>query len=422
MKTRLTIKHTHFYINDTIIYGDIPGCPEEKKGLLMNARFIQGIFDEKNDVNRFNRFGRKFDPAVNVDQMIDALPEWHEFGLRAITVGFQGGGPCYTVDSTTMNNNPFSEDGTKIEEAYLERMYKVIRAADEIGMIVIVSLFYCTQSQYLKDDAAVIEATKTASNWLKNIKATNVIIEIANEHDVESYKVHPILYNDRGIVELIQIAQRESGGIPVGCSGTGAYFSESIGKASDVILIHGNNQTRQQFYNHIMQAKAIKPAKPIVCNEDSQALSQMEVALKNGVSWGYYNNMTKQEPPVNWKITKGEDFYFAVRMAEALGIKKNELPLEDQFYLQGFEPEMQYDGKRWIRLACLYPERINYVNFYRNGKLEATAYDDPFTINFLFNWLQKPVINIHQDEEWTAEIILADGIKILKKVIVNNNQ
>ncbi len=420
MKTILRIQNTHFYINGRKVYEEIPGCPEDKKGLLMNARFIQGVFDDRKDVGRFHRFGRRFDADENVSQLIEALPEWYECGLRAFTVGFQGGGPCYTIDSATIHNSPYSEDGTEMDEAYLNRMERIIRAADELGMIVIVSLFYCTQSHYLKDDAAVIEATKTACNWLRGLGAANVIIEIANEHDVDGYKLHPILYNDKGIVELIHIAQRESGGMPVGCSGTGAYFSDSIGQASDVILIHGNNQTRQQFYNHIMKAKAIKPERPIICNEDSQALSQMGAALRHGVSWGYYNNMTKQEPPVNWRITRGEDQYFAARMAQVLGIKEHGLMLEEQFYLQGFEPEMHFEGNRWIRLASLYPEKIDYVNFYRNGKLEATAYDDPFTINFLFNWLQKPVADIGENEEWTAEIVLVDGTVVVKKAKVSN--
>ena len=35
--------------------------------------------------------------------------------------------------------------------------------------------------------------------------------------------------------------------------------------------------SRQMFYNHIQEAKAIKPARPIICNEDSQALAEMQV-------------------------------------------------------------------------------------------------------------------------------------------------
>lgn len=418
MKTCLEIRGDRFLINGKLIYSEYPKCPEQYKGLLMNMRMIQGIFDDKTDVSRFNRFGKSFDADKNTDELIAALPQWYETGIRAITVGFQGGGPCYTINNKTIDNNPYSADGFKIDEKYLSRMKRIIEAADQLGMIVIVSLFYGSQSRFLEDDRAVIQAVKTSANWLRDSGFTNVIIEIANEHNMEDYKIHPILFHEKGIAELIRMARRESGGIPVGCSTTGHYFSKDIGNASDVILIHGNNMSRQVFYNHIQEAKSITPARPIVCNEDSQALTQMQVALEQGISWGYYNNMTKQEPPVYWEITEGEDRFFAVRLAESLGIRPNDMKLEDQFYLQGLEPYMEYEGKRWVRLASIYPEKIHRVDFYRDGKYFETAYNDPFTINYVVNWYQKPTKGICKGEIWKAVITLVDGTVIEKEEIV----
>lgn len=418
MKTKLSIDGTKFLINGSLTYSEYPGCPEKYKGLLMNARFIQGVFDDKMEPERFNRFGKKFEAGKNTEDLCQALSQWYEKGLRAFTVGLQGGGPCYTVNSQTIDNNPFSPDGTSIESEYLDRLKKIILAADEAGMIVIVSYFYGAQSRFLKDDLSVIRAVKTASNWLRDEKFTNVIIEIANEHNVEENKLHPILFDGKGIAELIRIAQRESGGLPVGCSTTGHYFSNDIGNASDVIIIHGNNMSRQMFYNHIQEAKVIKPARPIICNEDSQALAEMQVALDEGISWGYYNNMTKQEPPVDWSITEGEDTFFAARLADSLGIHKLDIPLEEQFYLQGLEKEMTYEGKRWIRLASVYPEKIQRVDFYRNGEYFARAYNDPFTINYIWNWYQSATEGIQPRETWKAVVTLVDGTVIEKTTTV----
>ena len=56
-------------------------------------------------------------------------------------------------------------------------------------------------------------------------------------------------------------------------------------------------------------------------------------------------------------------------MQEYLTGKQSDLPFEDQFYLQGLEKDMAYEGKRFIRLASLYPEQIDYVEFYRDGIL-----------------------------------------------------
>jgi hypothetical protein len=202
--------------------------------------------------------------------------------------------------------------------------------------------------------------------------------------------------------------------LPVGCSGGGGYVNREVADASDVILIHGNGCSRQRYYNMIHTIRGWNLKRPIVCNEDSQAIGQLEVAFHTNTSWGYYNNMTKQEPPADWSITKGEDEFFARRMAEGIGIDVPELPLEDQYYLQGFEPDMTYEDQRWIRLASLYPETINYVDFYRNGELLYTAYDEPFSLYFQGNWMQGSCRMQADEREWKAVIHLRSGDVIEK--------
>ncbi|WP_039791465.1 hypothetical protein, partial [Paenibacillus riograndensis] len=105
----------------------------------------------------------------------------------------------------------------------------------------------------------------------------------------------------------------------------------------------------------------------------------------------------------------GEDRFFAYRMAKTIGITLPEIPFEEQYYLQGLEKEITVDGKRWIRLASVYPETIDYVEFYRNDELEHLGYDEPFFINFVFNWYQSPVLEQPGDKEWKAVIHLKSG-------------
>ncbi|MFI3207070.1 MAG: hypothetical protein R3Y33_07460 [Clostridia bacterium] len=410
MNTNLSIESTKFLINNKLTYSEIENCPKEYHGLLMNSRMIQGIFDDASDVTRFNRYGKEFSADKNTDEFIDSLQDWYNHGLRAVAVGFQGGGPCFTMDNHTIDNNPFSEDGLSMKQAYLDRMEKVILAADKIGMIVIVSYFYGAQTRFIKDDISIMNAVKTASNWLRDKKFTNVFIEIANEQDVGDFKIHPIVYTGKGMATLIEIAKRESGGMAVGCSSMGGCFNEDIANASDVILIHGNGQDNQKYYNLIQKAKAIKPERPILCNESSQALSQISVSLNEFVSWGYYNNMTKQEPPTYWEILDGEDKFFAYRICEYFGIETEKLEEKEQFYIQGLEKQMSYEDKRWIRLASLYPENIDYVEFFRDKNYVASAYCDPFMLNSVgSNWLQKEFSEkIENGELWSAKIHLRD--------------
>lgn len=435
--TVLGIQGKLITINGKLTYSELPASLTEARGLLMNARFIQGIFDDRAAPGRFARFGRhSWDPEAHTDALIAALPEWYRYGLRAFTVGFQGGGPCFTVSNTTIDNNPFGEDGTALDPAYAARMERLIAAADSIGMAVIVSYFYGDQAARIRDGSGIRNAVVTASRFLKETGHSNILIEIANEQDIPPFKSHPIIQEEEGMAWLIDLARRESGGMPVGCSGGGGSRKRQIVDSSDIVLIHGNGQSRQQFYNMIRDVRDWAPDKPVVCNEDSQAISQMKVAALTGTSWGYYNNMTKQEPPVSWGVLPGEDTFFARRMARMVGIQLDPLPESDCYYLQGFEPEMTANGERWIRLASLYPENIDHVDFFRTSasggecgdcartiKEESkenspywTAWDDPFSVRFMSNWRQGGVA-VRPGEEWTARISLRDG-RILEKSAV----
>jgi hypothetical protein len=151
-----------------------------------------------------------------------------------------------------------------------------------------------------------------------------------------------------------------------------------------------------------------------VCNEDSQAIGQLQVAFKTGVSWGYYNNMTKQEPPTDWGITQGEDTFFAWRLATGLGIDVPKIPKEEQYYLQGLEPGWAYGGQRWVRLASLYPETVDSVDFYCNDEPVYTAYDEPFSVYFHSNWRQGGWTVRPEDRAWKAVVHLRDGSELVR--------
>lgn len=408
-KTRLDIQGERFLINGKRTYSDLPGTNPETYGLLMNARFIQGIFDDRADPARFSRFGYEWDPDANTDRLIAALPGWKRYGLLGFTVGLQGGMPVLTIENRTIDNNPFSEDGTRIDPAYLDRLHRLITAADELGMIVIVSLLYQGQSNRMADGRCIRNAVAAGSRFLKEAGYTNVFIEVANEYDVGNFKNHPLVCYPQGIASLIDLARSESGDLPVGASGGGLVYSPEVCRASDVILVHGNGSTEQTYYDMIRNVRALGLNRPIVCNEDSPRFTQLKVAAKTGTSWGYYNTHTKQEPPADWSITRGEDQFFAWRMAHVLGIDVPEIPTDEQFYFQGFEPAYVYKNQRWLRLASLYPERIDYVEFFRNGEFFDVAFEEPYYPLHRTTWIQDGIDLLGGREEWTAVAHLHSG-------------
>ena len=417
MKTRVSVQGDRFMINDKLVYSEISGANPKSLGLLWNQRVIQGVFDDKKDRTRFNLFkAGVFDPEKNTDNLIASLPEWYEYGIRAITVGFQGGWPVSYIDVADIDNNPFGEDGLKLDPAYAARMDRIIKAADEMGIVVIVSMLYWAQCNRLKDGRAVANAVKTGCKFLKDGGYTNVIVEVANEYNIEPFEKNPIVFHPQSMAVLIQIAREASGGLLVGCSGGGAMADQEVVEESDVVIVHGNGVTRGVYYDFLRKVQGWAKGKPVICNEDSPCCTRVDVALELGTSWGYYNNYTKQIPPAEHGILPGEDLYFARRVARAVGIPVEELPFEDRFYLQGLEDWTSFGGMRVIRLAAEFPEEVDYVDFYLNGEKLYRSYDEPFYLETETTWLAKPRKVEAKDKDWKAVVKLCDG-RTVEKIV-----
>ena len=416
-KTKLSIEGKLFKINGKLVYSEIKGNSPDVHGLLMNARFVQGIFDDKAAPERFARFGwDKWDPERHTDELIKALPEWYSYGLRAITVSLQGGMPVFTIENSTINNNPFGEDGKTIDPAYLKRLDRLIRGADEIGMVVIVSILYQGQVDRMKGGAAIRNSIRTTSQWLKNQGFTNVIIEIANEHTVGNFRQRPLVSSPDGVTTLMEIAREESGGMPVGCSGGGIEMFREVAECSDVILIHGNSARKENYHRFVKMVKSWNFDKPIVCNEDSPLFSQLDVAFDTRTSWGYYNNLSKQEPPVYWGVFNAEDLFFARRMAKGLGIPVKALSEDEQYVLDGLTGPYELNGERWVRLTAEYPEKIVKVEFFQNGKFVDRSYQEPFFVNYQETWIQGGS-KTKKGDQWKAVIYLSDG-RVIERIAI----
>ena len=417
MKTKVSVQGDKFLINGKLVYSEIATARPESLGLLWNQRVIQGVFDDKKDRTRFNLLKQGvFEPEKNTDNLIASLPEWYDYGMRAITVGFQGGWPVGCVDVADIENNPFGEDGTSLDSAYAARMDRIIKAADEIGMVVIVSFLYWAQCNRLKDGRAINNAVKTGCEFLKNGGYTNVIVEVANEYNIPPFEKSQLAYQPQSMAVLIQRAREWSGGMLVGCSGGGAMADKEVIEESDVAIVHGNGATRGQYYDFLRKVQGWANGKPVLCNEDSPCCTRVDVALELGTSWGYYNNYTKQIPPAEHGILPGEDLYFARRIARAVGIPVEDLPFEDQFYLQGLEDWTEFHGKRAIRLAAEFPEEVDYVDFHLNGKKIYRSYDEPFFLDTEFTWLASPRVMKPDEKDWKAVVKLSDGRTVEKQV------
>jgi hypothetical protein len=300
-QTVLGIDGARFTINGSPTYAgrEYRGWPIE--GLLMNVRAVQATFDDLNPETRdqwaYPDSG-VWDPERNLAEFLAVLPEWREAGLLAFTVNLQGGSPEGYSRSQPWENSGFESDG-RPRPAYLGRLRRVLDRADELGMAVIVGLFYQGQDERLADETAVERAVDEASLWLLEGGWRNVVVEIANECDVPTYE-HAIIGFDR-CHELVRRAQshtREGRRLLVSTSYRGgAIPNDKVLRVADVALLHGNGVTDPAVMRWMVERTRIRMRErviPIVVNEDDhfgfdEADNNMLAAVSRYASWGLFD-------------------------------------------------------------------------------------------------------------------------------------
>jgi hypothetical protein len=317
--TELSIVGDEFYINGKPTYAGREWNGHKIQGLLLNARVVQGIFDDRN-TNTVARWAYpdtgKWDAERNTREFLAAMQEWRRHGLLAFTINLQGGMPVNGARAQPWHNSAFEADGS-LRVDYLARLERIIDRADELGVVVIVGYFYFGQDERLTDEAAVTRAVDNATSWLLDHGWRNMLVEIDNECNV-NYD-HAILQPAR-VHELIQRVQRtarDGRRLPAGVSyGGGTIPKENVVRTADFLLLHGNSTPDpKQIAGMVIKTRAVPgyTPKPILFNEDDhhnfdQPENNFTAAVGEFCSWGYYDQGTNnysdgyQSPPVNWGI------------------------------------------------------------------------------------------------------------------------
>ncbi len=321
-KTKLSIQGKQFFINSQITYKGVTWKGNRVEGLLLNTRMVQGTFDDLNPDTRHQwayKDTGKWDADRNTQEFIEAMPSWKEHGVLAFTVNLQGGSPYGYSKSQPWINSAIEPDGS-LREDYLARLKRILDRADELGMVVILGIFYFGQEKVLTGEDAIKEAVENTTQWVLDEGYENVIIEINNECNVH-YK--QALLMPEGIHELILLAKaqnKEGRRLLVGTSyGGGTVPKPNVVKASDFLLIHGNGVSDpNRIREMVRQSRQVEGyrAMPILFNEDDHFDFDKEennfvAAVSEYASWGYFDYRMEDEGfdegyqsvPVNWGIS-----------------------------------------------------------------------------------------------------------------------
>ena len=179
MTTVVSIKGPAFHINGSPTFKGRSWQGVSLEGLLMNSRMVNAIFDDLNDYSRhiwaYPDTG-EWDAARNTREFVAALPQYAAKGLQAVTVSLQGGSPCGNNPSDNhppcgqmygRDTSAFAADGS-LRPLPFGRMGSIIEAADELGMVVFMQLFYPDMSMRIfeSNDANLLRAADNTVDWL----------------------------------------------------------------------------------------------------------------------------------------------------------------------------------------------------------------------------------------------------------------
>ncbi len=363
-RTEVAIAGEQFLINGTPTYAGREYRGYRIEGLLLNARMVQGIFDDENPDTRglwaYPDTGI-WDPERNTREFIAAMPSWRACGLLAFTLNLQGGSPMgYSSVAATRqalqelrartgdprpvpelataqpwHNSAFTPTG-ELKPAYLARLRRVLDAADQLGMVVILGYFYQGQDERLADEAAVCRAVDSMTGWLLEEGYTNVLVEVNNECDTR-YE-HEILQPQRVHELLLRVRAQthRSQRLLAGTSYRGGRIpDEQVVAASDFVLLHGNGVSDPaRIAEMVDRTRALLTFRPmpVLFNEDDhydfdRPSNNMLAALSRYASWGYFDPGEGaggrsargnywdgfQNVPVNWTInTERKRQFFAL--------------------------------------------------------------------------------------------------------------
>lgn len=343
-RTTVAIVGDAFHVNGRPTFEGRVWKGRKVEGLLPNSRMVQGIFDDRNPETR-PRFAYPdtgvWDAERNTREFIAAMPEWRRHGLLAFTICLQGGSPEGYSKDQPWHNSAIEADGS-LRPADMARLARILDRADELGMVVILGLFYFGQDQRLADEAAVVRAVDEAAAWVLAGGWRNVMIEVANECNVR-YD-HAILRPGRvhELIERVKAKAVDGRRLLAGVSyGGGTIPGENVVRASDFLLIHGNGVADPEKIAAMVRRTRQVPGytpKPILFNEDDhfdfdRPSNNFLAALSEYASWGYFDpgelgpdgrrlaNYVDgyQTVPVNWSINTPRKRAFFNLLAEVVG-------------------------------------------------------------------------------------------------------
>ena len=296
------------------------GYRPEAQGKLMNIRLAQALFHDDWMTEQ------PFDPDRNTDAVIEALDFYRSHGVLMINVSLQGGQAGYdkAVNGIDRQNgyrygpqkgtcvSLFQPDGS-LKPTWLDRLHRLLRAADMRGMVVNLVYFYQGQDELFESTKAIHAAARNITDWLIARNHRNIVIDIANEYDLgDRWDFNG--YIPQNIIPLIdEVRERfhhARFSVPVATSSDGRMrYPPALMGQSDIALLHGNNRSPQMKARRVLELK--NADRPVLMNEDDNGresttanlaleLASCDILFRQAAGWGYMPWVQAQRFPFRY--------------------------------------------------------------------------------------------------------------------------
>ena len=298
-----------------------PAYRHEAQGKIMNIRLANALFlDEW-------MHERPFDPEFNTDAVIQALDFYKNHGVLMINVSLQGAQAGYdkSVNGIDRENayrlgpgrgayvSAFRPDGT-LKPDWLARLERLLRAADQRGMFVNLMYFFHGQSGQFRSTAAIHDAAVNITDWLIAHNFRNVIVDVANEHDLPGPQWEFKGYIPQNIIPLIDdVRERFKNAdyvLPIGTSSDGRMrYPLSLQGQVDVLLVHGDGRSPEEKIRRV--AELNQAQRPVLITEDDNGrattvdhlqgdLASCDIFFHRAEGWGYLPWIQAQRFPFRY--------------------------------------------------------------------------------------------------------------------------
>jgi len=341
--TSVSIEGNAFYINGKPSYPGRSYKGSKVEGQLLTSRMVNCIIDDGNPETRgvWAYADGPWDPERNTREFIAMLPTYRAHGLTSIAFNIQGGSPIGYGWHQPWHTSGYTTDGRLLPD-YRARLLKVLDAADQSGIAVVLGLFYLSATPALGDEAAVIRATDEVTDLVCAGGYTNVMIEAANEADIPRW-AYDIIKPARSHELVTRIQTRSKGKVKTKAGrllvstsfATGNALPGKLLEVADYVLYHGNGLATPAAVHakaREIRATAGYRGQPLLINEDDhfdfdKPENNMLAAVEEYSGWGFFDYRQIRERfedgyqslPVDWGINSVRKKGFFKLLAEVTG-------------------------------------------------------------------------------------------------------